>query len=117
MYELKPIYTRAFFTAIELKKKGLDKDNISEELFRYFRYVESTDYRHEPEGYTINDVNQQLVHPNIKNLNRVIATDYEGNCLLQRGIDDWGNTLNFAFSIRSLARVWEILSEKKKDNH
>ncbi|KKH92891.1 hypothetical protein EO95_09440 [Methanosarcina sp. 1.H.T.1A.1] len=114
VYELKPIYTRAFFTAIELKKRGLDKDNVSEEVSRYFRYVESPDCRHEPEGYTINDINRMLVHPRIINLNRVIATDYEGNCLLKLNIDNWGNTLKFGFQVRSLARIWKILSNKKK---
>lgn len=113
IFELQQAFVIIHNLASKWKKTELF--NVLEEYSRFYKSDSVLDHHNPENGYNVNDI--QLMLASYNSYNRVIATDYQGDCLLDLGIDEWGNTLKFKYSIHSLQKVGEILEERSYREH
>lgn len=105
--ELKYAYIKAENLAIKLKN-----DEILNEVTEYTRLYEKPFDQHDPKPCNGKDI-AELIDSD----NRIIATDYKGCCLLLFDVDEWGNSTNNMYAIRSVGDVWTDLEEKIYRDH
>jgi hypothetical protein len=90
------------FTKIEGIASKWKDHSLREPLENYRRLYKGNTY------YDIEKIDARLSSKVVINNNRVIATDHEGNCMLELGIDEFGNTLKFLYETYPLEYVWQI---------
>lgn len=105
--DLKYAYMKAENLAIKLRN-----DEILNEVTEYTRFYEKPFDHHDPEPCHEKDI-AELIDSD----NRIIANDYKGFCLLLLDVDEWGNSTNNMYAIRSIGDVWTYLEEKVYRDH
>jgi len=109
-------------TVLDLKHPYIEAENLAIELRDQDSINKVTEYSRLYTNH-VTCIDGPEVHGNDIDVllgtdNKIIATDYNGYCLLLYDIDDWGNTTGSGlYVIRSIADVYEVLEEKSYREH